>query len=103
MDLTVGINDSTTTQEKLLGFNVLILDSATVAIAVESATATVIEIDLGLDWELTVCCLDTLAVGFNKGMTQQPFDLAVKSNKLKGLITVLEWTVIIGVLKTSLL
>jgi len=34
-------NDSTTTQEQLLGFNVLILD---LAIALESVTATVIDL-----------------------------------------------------------
>ena len=45
----VGINDSTTKQEQLLGFNVLILDSATVAIALESVTATVI--DLYVYWK----------------------------------------------------
>jgi len=48
------INDSTTTQEQLLGFNVLIFDSATVAlatvaIALESVTATVI--DLYVCWK----------------------------------------------------
>jgi len=48
------INDSTTTQEQLLGFNVLIFDSATVAlapvaIALESVTATVI--DLYVYWK----------------------------------------------------
>jgi len=47
--VTVGITDSTTTQEQLLGFNVLILDSATVAIALESVTATVI--DLYVSWK----------------------------------------------------
>jgi len=47
--VTVGINDSTPTQEQLIGFNVLILDSATVAIALESVTATVI--DLYVYWK----------------------------------------------------
>jgi len=43
----LGINDSTTTQ--LLGFNVLILDSAPVTIDLESVTATVI--DLYVYWK----------------------------------------------------
>jgi len=47
--VTVGIADSTTTQEQLLSFNVLILDSATVATALESVTATVI--DLFVYWK----------------------------------------------------
>jgi len=48
--LVLGINDSTTTQEQLLGCNVLILDSATIAL--ESVTATVI--DLYVHWKPNV-------------------------------------------------